>query len=855
MLKHSKSMGMIVLLMICLFFEERKMLTNITDCFEFQSIHLNLSEEYHLTQDIDCINITNFEPIGGATKNFTGTLEGNNHRIFQVKISNVSHDRVGIFAHAITSTIRNIIFESINITTNKSSGGSLFGAIENSNLYNIQLKSISIASANAISNLGGLAGESSLSFYRNITIESCQIDTPMATEVGGFLGYSLNDSFEDCHVVGFPSNSSRQIVSGKVNIGGFIGLLSTCPNCTLTRSGVVQGRITGETNVGAMIGNFSVNSNVNFSQIYAKERVVVECSNSSCGGLFGYLLNGIEFDSFSLSNSYSRSNVTGNGNRMGGLIGVIEFKSSSLNITNCFSSNYISQNFGNGACIGLISNNLTDYSSNFYFNNETNPSLVATGSNFSVNVVGENCQTLSNQIASFDSSIWGGNSLKSEYDYIPSVSICSSSPNDISSSLPLTVHPSFQGSQTDYSPTIDSSSTISTFLPSTEIPSTQQSTIAISTTPPSTTSLSTNSLSTTLPSTTPPSTNLPSTNLPSTTSPSTNLPSTTPPSTNFPSTNLPSTTSPSTNLPSTTPPSTIPPSSFSVSTNLPSSTSPTSQPTTISTNLNLTSSPTITSSNVSPSTLVPCIYNVPNCQNCDQSINFIEATNLIVSCVFEQNSWFWSFKSNSSGLTINSNLVLTNNIVIDSNLIIQSNSTVSISVSNSSIVVNGCVTIEGDLDVLVDFKVNSSQSYDLIKYNCSRSATLQGDINVVTDKNQNSCLNTKSKVTLSSISTTISPCKNCKKKNFEIHFFFILFFLFSPFLDVPIIVGVTLGVFFASVIVIAIIIYALKKNKTDLDERLDRLDVEMKKMNHKKEWNENETHKNENSNKWENFNN
>ena len=380
-----------------------------------------------------------------------------------------------------------------------------------------------------------------------------------------------------------------------------------------------------------------------------------------------------------LANSYTRSNLTSNGpNGQAGFIGSIIVTGTGtlrFNISNTFSSNYllgdISIAFGS---VGVTGGSLQLTTSDFFYNNQSLPEQAFENTTYSSLVQGLTCPDLYNSLQNFDQLIWGGNSLRSEYNFSSLPSLC------------------------------DSYSFPSTLIPSTPVPSTD------------------------IPSTQTPSTDIPSTEIPSTQISSTQIPSTEVPSTQISSTQITSTNSLSTQISST----------FILSTfqNTPSTLLPTSS---------------TTQSN--------CVYQVPNCQNCDQSINKLEIFNLNVSCVLIGNSWSWVFQSNSSNqILITSNLTINAQISINSDLIVGSNASISIVVSNSSITVNGCVSIEGDLNVLIDFKLDQQQEFELIKYNCSQTADLPKEINVIYQKNQNNCLKSKTKVTQNTISATIDSC-------------------------------------------------------------------------------------------------
>ena len=215
-----------------------------------------------------------------------------------------------------------------------------------------------------------------------------------------------------------------------------------------------------------------------------------------------------------------------------------------------------------------------------------------------------------------------------------------------------------------------------------------------------------------------------------------------------------------------------------------------------------------------------CVYIVANCDKCDQNINKIDVTNLLVSCEFKD-KWIWVFKSNSNStqVSISTNITVNSDFVVDSNFSIDSSASVLITAANSSITVNGCVDVQGDLNVLIDFKLDQSQQFDLIKYNCTQIASVPKQINVLYNKNQNSCLKSNPKVTLNTISTTISSCGT----------------------NIGLIVGLSVGIPIAVILITILCLYIARKNMNkDIESfKEQQKNIEMEKMRKQDEdiWN------------------
>ena len=80
-------------------------------------------------------------------------------------------------------------------------------------------------------------------------------------------------------------------------------------NQIFNKFGIVQGRVSGNGNVGSVIGTAQIESGtLKFSEVYCKQNLNLTCG-SSCGGMIGNVLF-TNNASFSISNSYTRSVVS-----------------------------------------------------------------------------------------------------------------------------------------------------------------------------------------------------------------------------------------------------------------------------------------------------------------------------------------------------------------------------------------------------------------------------------------------------------------------------------------------------------------------------------------------------------------
>ena len=171
-----------------------------------------LGYEINLTNDIDCENQT-ITPLGTEEAPFTGSFNGNKHKISNLKIAHNSgnYSNSGLFGYTKLANINNLILDGVvlDITNadsaiNTTSCGLLAGHINSTIIKNIEIKDTCLVSLhdninNTIS-VGALIGKASKSSHiSNISSHaevSCvlnEINTPKTICVGGVIGL-LEDS-------------------------------------------------------------------------------------------------------------------------------------------------------------------------------------------------------------------------------------------------------------------------------------------------------------------------------------------------------------------------------------------------------------------------------------------------------------------------------------------------------------------------------------------------------------------------------------------------------------------------------------------------------------------------------------
>ena len=141
-----------IMILILFFFDFSFQLTTITNCTGLQIIS-NLTDNYELANDIDCLGAT-INPIGNTTNKFTGTFNGQGKSISNFTINKVGVNDVGLFGSGANCSVTNLILKDFLVSSNGSVVGALFGSISNSTLNNIQITSIPFQIINSINAIG-----------------------------------------------------------------------------------------------------------------------------------------------------------------------------------------------------------------------------------------------------------------------------------------------------------------------------------------------------------------------------------------------------------------------------------------------------------------------------------------------------------------------------------------------------------------------------------------------------------------------------------------------------------------------------------------------------------------------------
>ena len=274
-----------------------------------------------IAHDIDPTNYNIFD--GNA---FTGTFDGNNHKISNLTINSISGNPFFI---------------------------GLFGCIgSNGRVKNLGIEKYD--DANGSFYLGGLAGENDGNICNCYATGSVNNDSyHFSWIVGGLVGYNHNGNISNCYATDMGGFWNRV-----GNVGGLVGHSDggSISNCHATISVIALG------DVGGLIAD-----NDSSSITYCYSAGNVSNGPGVAGGLVGYN------DSGSINNCSSTCDVTCGKNGAGGLVG----GNGSGSINNCYSTGAVIGNTEDTG--GLVGSNYSGSISNCYSTSPISGSIEWTG--------------------------------------------------------------------------------------------------------------------------------------------------------------------------------------------------------------------------------------------------------------------------------------------------------------------------------------------------------------------------------------------------------------------------------------------------------------------------------------------
>jgi hypothetical protein len=211
---------------------------------------------------------TNSIRSGFQGTSFTGTFDGNSHKITHFTINGGSNAYLGLFGYVdYGGSIKNLGLGNCSVSGSYDVGGLVGCNVEGDISQCYSTGSVSVS--NDSYNVGGLVGQN---FYGSIS--NCHSTGSVSghERVGGLVGYNDSGSISNCYSMGAVSGSS-----GCDNVGGLVGFndSGSVSNCYST------GAVIGSFNVGGLVGG----NGGNIKQCYSTGSV---SGGYSVGGLVGY---------------------------------------------------------------------------------------------------------------------------------------------------------------------------------------------------------------------------------------------------------------------------------------------------------------------------------------------------------------------------------------------------------------------------------------------------------------------------------------------------------------------------------------------------------------------------------------
>ena len=205
---------------------------------------IHMSKVCHAADESKGVEELSWEPISKSSNPWHGSFDGNNKTISKLYI-NTSAENSGLFGYMLNDyvrcSIKDIIFENVNITSTANYSGVLAGYASKTDISGITVNSGSI---NGTYYVGGIVGNAAATKISNcvnrISIEGS------VNYIGGIVGYAQSSS-------SITNCANYGDVKGSVNIGGIVGyIVDITLNNVFTLGNVTCG--TTNPNCGLVVG-------------------------------------------------------------------------------------------------------------------------------------------------------------------------------------------------------------------------------------------------------------------------------------------------------------------------------------------------------------------------------------------------------------------------------------------------------------------------------------------------------------------------------------------------------------------------------------------------------------------------
>lgn len=218
---------------------------------DLQQIAQNPSAYYELANDIDMSNVE-WNPISM----FTGHLDGKNHKIVNLNISDaISTRHVGLFGQIVgngeadRAEVNNLVFVNpiLSLPRSVSNAGVLAGSATATAIENVHVYNGTIEGYYADGKVGGLVGDASLyTTIESTDVVNLELEAENADYVGGLVG-----NLETSSTINASSVSDSKVI-GSVGVGGLVGATDSSTS-NITNS-YFDGSVEGENTVGGIVG-------------------------------------------------------------------------------------------------------------------------------------------------------------------------------------------------------------------------------------------------------------------------------------------------------------------------------------------------------------------------------------------------------------------------------------------------------------------------------------------------------------------------------------------------------------------------------------------------------------------------
>lgn len=245
---------------------------------------------FKLMADIDMsvYTGTQYNIIGNWTTKFTGTFDGDNHKIRNLTYSTTtSVGWTGLFGFTNSATLKNVGLENVNLYTRGPNVGGLVGVGQTSTITNCYSTGTVTSSFEATSSVaGGLVANQSggtiTNCYSAVSVTAC--DTYFTT-AGGLVGTQSSGTITNCTSTGVATSSA----SGVSYAGGLVGNQpgGTITNCCSTGSIASYSAANGNAYAGGLVA--SQNPGASISTCYSTGHVTATGGTIYKGGLLGYM--------------------------------------------------------------------------------------------------------------------------------------------------------------------------------------------------------------------------------------------------------------------------------------------------------------------------------------------------------------------------------------------------------------------------------------------------------------------------------------------------------------------------------------------------------------------------------------